>query len=92
MDESISKSPVHDISKHVDTNDSQQTNEEVVLKDNAIKILRGAGHSVELTQENNRRVLRKIDLRVLPVILGIYFLQALDKASKLKLVVTRVSF
>ncbi|KAF4550591.1 MFS-type transporter-like protein 44 [Elsinoe fawcettii] len=38
---------------------------------------------VVLTPENNKRVLRKIDINILPVILAIYFLQALDKDTNL---------
>ncbi|KAJ6074931.1 uncharacterized protein N7446_002708 [Penicillium canescens] len=40
-----------------------------------------AGHSTILTPENNAKVLRKIDLRLLPILLGIYFLQQLDKST-----------
>lgn len=50
-------------------------------EDKAAEVLKQSGHSVTLTHENNKRVLRKIDLTILPVILGIYFLQALDKAT-----------
>ncbi|KAK2755731.1 hypothetical protein FQN54_005881 [Arachnomyces sp. PD_36] len=50
-------------------------------KDKAAELLEDAGGSVVLTPENNSRVLRKIDLRILPLVLGIYFLQALDKAT-----------
>lgn len=50
-------------------------------KDKAVEVLADAGHSVILTPENNARVLRKIDLRILPIVLGIYFLQSLDKAT-----------
>ncbi|KAH0828316.1 hypothetical protein AYO21_07311 [Fonsecaea monophora] len=50
--------------------------------DRANKILsEAAGQRIALTPENNSRVLRKIDLYILPVVLGIYFLQALDKAT-----------
>ncbi|KAJ9624323.1 hypothetical protein H2204_010879 [Knufia peltigerae] len=49
--------------------------------DKANKILNESGQRVVLTPENNSRVLRKIDLFVLPIVLGIYFLQALDKAT-----------
>ncbi|ETN41528.1 uncharacterized protein HMPREF1541_03464 [Cyphellophora europaea CBS 101466] len=50
-------------------------------KDRAKELIQRVGHRVELTPENNKRVCRKIDLRVLPVILFVYFLQALDKAT-----------
>lgn len=51
------------------------------LNDKANKVLNESGQRIVLTPENNSRVLRKIDLFVLPVVLGIYFLQALDKAT-----------
>lgn len=47
--------------------------------DKAAAVINESGHSVALTYENNKKVLFKIDTRILPVILGIYFLQALDK-------------
>ena len=50
-------------------------------QDRALGIIADAGHSSVLTAENNARVLRKIDLRLLPILLGIYFLQQLDKSS-----------
>lgn len=50
-------------------------------EDKAAEVLKESNHSLTLTHENNKRVLRKIDLAILPVILGIYFLQALDKAT-----------
>ncbi|CRG85298.1 putative transporter C417,10 [Talaromyces islandicus] len=50
-------------------------------KDRAAEVLQDAGHSAILTPENNARVLRLIDLRVLPLVLGIYFLQSLDKTT-----------
>ena len=49
--------------------------------DKANQLLSQTGRTIVLTPENNRRVLRKIDLYVLPVVLGTYFLQALDKAT-----------
>jgi len=50
-------------------------------KDRAAQMLEKADHRIELTPENNARVLRKIDLVLLPIVLGVYFLQALDKAT-----------
>lgn len=50
-------------------------------KDKANALLSQTGSSIVLTPENNARVLRKIDLLILPVVLGTYFLQALDKAT-----------
>jgi hypothetical protein len=50
-------------------------------QDNALELIADAGYPTVLTPENNARVLRKIDLRLLPILLGIYFLQQLDKSS-----------
>ncbi|KAJ6079796.1 hypothetical protein N7467_009549 [Penicillium canescens] len=49
--------------------------------DHALQLIQEAGHSTILTPENNAKVLRKIDLRLLPILLGIYFLQQLDKST-----------
>ena len=49
--------------------------------DKAAKLLEESGHSTELTPENNSKILRKIDLHILPIILAIYFLQSLDKTT-----------
>ncbi|GFF47791.1 uncharacterized transporter C417.10 [Aspergillus udagawae] len=50
-------------------------------KDDALQLIEQVGHSTVLTAENNARVLRQIDLRLLPILLGIYFLQQLDKST-----------
>jgi hypothetical protein len=50
-------------------------------KDDALQLIEQVGHSTVLTAENNARVLRRIDLRLLPILLGIYFLQQLDKST-----------
>lgn len=50
-----------------------------LCNDKAAQMLNNAGHRVILTPADNGRVLKKIDWHVLPVILGVYFLQALDK-------------
>lgn len=39
------------------------------------------GHNISFTVEQEKRVLRKIDSRVLPIMLGAYFLQQLDKSA-----------
>jgi Major Facilitator Superfamily. len=49
--------------------------------DQAMQLIEDAGGSTTLTPENNKRVLRKIDLRLLPILLSIYFLQQLDKST-----------
>jgi Major Facilitator Superfamily len=50
-------------------------------RDHAAELIKQTGYTVVLTPENNARVLRKIDWHILPIILGIYFLQSLDKAT-----------
>ena len=52
-------------------------------QDNALKVINDLGDqsSPILTPQNNTHVLRKIDLRLLPLLLGIYFLQQLDKTT-----------
>jgi MFS family permease len=50
-------------------------------KDKAIEFLKASGGPILVTAEESKRILRKIDLTILPIILGIYFLQSLDKTS-----------
>ncbi|KAJ5172154.1 hypothetical protein N7492_004747 [Penicillium capsulatum] len=50
-------------------------------QDGALNLLEDVGHSTILTPENNKTTLRKIDLRLLPILLSIYFLQQLDKST-----------
>jgi hypothetical protein len=52
-----------------------------VKKDDALQLIEDMGYSTILTPENNKKVLRKIDLRLLPILLAIYFLQQLDKST-----------
>ncbi|KAI6382248.1 hypothetical protein MCOR25_000836 [Pyricularia grisea] len=47
--------------------------------DKAEQFLKEAGHSVTVTVGNNRRVVRLIDMRLLPILLVVYSLQSLDK-------------
>lgn len=49
--------------------------------DKAALFLQQAGHEVIVTAEDDKRVLRKIDLRLLPIILFVYCLQSLDKTT-----------
>ena len=53
------------------------------IHDRAAEVLQHADHTVTLTEENNRRVLRKIDRNILPLILVVYMLQFVDKVSRL---------
>ncbi|KAL4910495.1 hypothetical protein BDW74DRAFT_171960 [Aspergillus multicolor] len=65
---------------HTPIKPSQPDHQEA-RKDRALELIEDAGHSTILTPENNKRVLRRIDLRLLPILLGIYFLQQLDKST-----------
>ena len=47
--------------------------------DAALAILGDSANHHEVTVDEDRRVLRKIDLWLMPVILLVYFLQQLDK-------------
>ena len=53
---------------------------EMLAREDPVDIL-AHDTNVYFTVEEERRVLRKIDLRVLPLMLGAYFLQQLDKSS-----------
>jgi hypothetical protein len=53
----------------------------VGARDRAGQMLKEAGHSVVVTPEENKRILRKIDLAILPILLFVYCLQSLDKTS-----------
>jgi hypothetical protein len=50
-------------------------------RDKAGQLLKEAGHAVIVTPEDNKRILRKIDLAILPILLSVYCLQSLDKTS-----------
>lgn len=50
-------------------------------RDKAAQFLKQAAHPVVVTPEDNARVLRKIDLRLLPLLLVVYCLQSLDKTT-----------
>ncbi len=49
--------------------------------DKAALFLQQADHPVIVTPEDDKRILRKIDLRLLPIILFVYCLQSLDKTT-----------
>jgi hypothetical protein len=50
-------------------------------RDKAAELLDSVPARITLTAADNRRVLRKIDLVILPILLTVYFLQGLDKAT-----------
>ncbi|KAF2015166.1 MFS general substrate transporter [Aaosphaeria arxii CBS 175.79] len=49
-------------------------------KDKAAELL-NSNERITVTPEENKRVLRKIDLVILPILLSVYFLQSLDKTT-----------
>lgn len=49
--------------------------------DEAAQVLAEATEKIVVTPEEDKRILRKIDIGVLPVMLVVYFLQQLDKSS-----------
>ena len=51
--------------------------------DKAGQLLEEAGHNVIITPLDNKRILRKIDLAILPILLVVYCLQFLDKGQSL---------
>lgn len=50
-------------------------------RDRAAQLLDSSSVHVTVTAAENKRILRKIDLTILPILLFVYFLQALDKAT-----------
>jgi hypothetical protein len=50
-------------------------------RDKAAQFLDSNGVPIKVTAAENKRILRKIDLTILPILLFVYFLQALDKAT-----------
>jgi hypothetical protein len=50
-------------------------------KDRAAELLNNATERVVVSEADNKRILRKIDLMVLPIMLFVYFLQQLDKST-----------
>jgi hypothetical protein len=55
--------------------------EDLAGKDKAAELLQHATEAVIVTPEENARILKKIDLTILPIMLAVYFLQGLDKAT-----------
>jgi hypothetical protein len=50
-------------------------------KDRAAELLGNSNERVVVSEVDNKRILRRIDLAILPVMLGVYFLQQLDKST-----------
>jgi hypothetical protein len=83
MDDEIRKSQVHDQARtnHDVNHDLDKARLSDADKDRTKALVQQVGHRIELTPENNKRIFRKINTRILPVILFIYFLQALDVSN-----------
>jgi hypothetical protein len=81
--------PKHQQDEHVESIEAEQSTKPATAshdatgpkKDDALQLIEDMGYSTILTPENNKQVLRKIDLRLLPILLAIYFLQQLDKST-----------
>lgn len=71
-----------EISKNeVDTVESiHKPTETAKGKDKAAELL-NSSERITVTPEDNKRILRKIDLVILPILLSVYFLQSLDKTT-----------
>ncbi|KAF8333911.1 allantoate permease [Amanita rubescens] len=50
-------------------------------RDEALQVLKSEEKNHVITEEENRRVLRKIDLHLMPLMFAIYFLQYMDKQT-----------
>lgn len=77
--EAGSSEPKHAVETVEDTQKPQQIN--VVGRDRAAELLGGSTERVTVSEADNKRLLRMIDLVLLPVMLGVYFLQQLDKST-----------
>ena len=64
--------------QHEDINESSR---DLAGKDKAAQLLEQVDHPIHVTASDNARVLRKIDLTILPILLTVYCLQYLDKAT-----------
>lgn len=84
-DETDLEMVAHGTSKSTDTQteriEAVESNSNVAGKDKAAQLLKVAGHTVAVTPEDNKRILRSIDWHILPIILVIYCLQSLDKTA-----------
>lgn len=66
---------------HAETIEAVQDHSYGAARDKAGQVLKEAGHSVVVNQVDNKRILRKIDLAILPIIFIVYCLQFLDKST-----------
>lgn len=78
----MNASPSAEISK-TDVEQTESVNKpspNIRGKDKAAELL-ASNERIIVTSEENKRVLRKIDLIILPILLSVYFLQSLDKTT-----------
>jgi hypothetical protein len=78
--------PTQDDSKNVASEitpvPKSNTDLPITGRDKAAQFLKQANHSaIVVTPKENARILRKIDLHILPIILFVYCLQSLDKTT-----------
>jgi hypothetical protein len=77
--------PTHDSSKNIASEITpvpKASNLPITGRDKAAQFLKQANHSaIIVTPSENARILRKIDLHILPIILFVYCLQSLDKTT-----------
>ncbi|RFU28736.1 hypothetical protein B7463_g7630, partial [Scytalidium lignicola] len=83
---STSDQKTFDQKKHVEMIENQQDvsqekNIRVARKDRAAELLRNANQAIVVSPEDDARILKKIDLTILPILLVVYFLQQLDKST-----------
>ncbi|KAF1847278.1 allantoate permease-like protein [Cucurbitaria berberidis CBS 394.84] len=64
----------------VETSESIKPTHTVRGKDKAAELL-SSNERILVTPADNKRILRKIDLVILPILLSVYFLQSLDKTT-----------
>lgn len=55
--------------------------EDVAGKDRAAELLQNTHERIVVSEVDDKRLLRKIDWALLPIMLGVYFLQQLDKST-----------
>lgn len=53
----------------------------VAGKDRAAELLGNTAERIIVSEADNKRILRRIDFTLLPIMLGVYFLQQLDKST-----------
>ncbi|KAJ4363681.1 hypothetical protein N0V83_009978 [Neocucurbitaria cava] len=81
MSKSESAPPATDVSKaNIETSETIKPTQETRGKDKAAELL-ASNERIVVTSAENKAVLRKIDLVILPILLSVYFLQSLDKTT-----------